>query len=263
MKFSLFSLSFLSLFSLFFLLSVPSCRVNLFERKATFKLRDPSSKKGNLNCFSLLSNLLTKKPNQIPTYLEDKVDLIWYPKAAKRFAFVTHYKMRIEETVYDTFMGIEEKAKFKAAYRLAQSGRGKGIFLFRVAVTAEELDHLKYFVADPSKSKRLQSCVGGVCHIMRNNTKIKIPFPFSQIPTLNVIYLALMQKMGYQRILKVEYVGKNMWRDLLTIEVFDELLVSAVSAVIIVWVATQTKKILPVIIPITEEEIPTPGLKEN
>ena len=219
------------------------------------KQRNPASQFLNERCSETLTKLL-EGTNDLPSYLRDEVDLIWYPK--EDHVFYSHTEIKIQDTVYDSYMWLEEKSKYEGIHRKANSGKGKAFFRFKLAVTPEELENIKRFVEYSNDDTPFQTCIGGVCNIVTKNTKIKIPFPFSQIPTLNALYLTVMQKLGYQRIYKIEYVGKRAWKDLLSSEVFTELsilpLVSGATVAFIVWVLKPSEGIVPMIVPVSGDK---------
>jgi hypothetical protein len=217
--------------------------------------RKPSSLvSSSKSCPSSIKSLI-KKQRQLPEYLEDEVELIWYPKTG--YVATSHTDIKIGETVYNAFLGIKLKRDFESTYNWAKSGKGKGFFRFKLAVTPAELHELKRFVKDPIHRRKLQTCIMGACRVLRENSDIDIPFPFSQVPTLNAIYLTVLQKLGNKRVLKVEYVGEIAWRKLIFSEASSELLMtsaaSAGSIGLIIWVLSDEDKVEQIIVPITNE----------
>ena len=110
----------------------------------------------------------------------------------------------------------------------------------------------------------MQSCVAGVCHIIKKNTTIKIPFPFSHVPVLNAAYLSLIKRLGYSRIVEVYHVVSLNWKSFVSSEAAVELWVTyqlslGVAGLIVLAVDEFNEKIIPIIIPIsaTDDEVIT------
>jgi hypothetical protein len=140
----------------------------------------------------------------------DEVELIWWPRAFTRV--VTHTDIRIGEPLYSAFLGMTKVGDFQRKYDRAIAGKGKVFFRFKLDVNHDQFLKLKEIVDDPTtfKRRKIQSCVGGACKMLREEGIINIPFPFSQVPTLNALYLIFLKRLGHKKILKVEYVGPSL-----------------------------------------------------
>jgi hypothetical protein len=190
----------------------------------------------------------------LPDYLQKHVELIWYPKSGT--IFTSHTDIQIDDTIYSAFLGVKERNTFKKAHASAtRDNTTRGFYRFRLAVSNDEYDNIKNFVADDLGKIRIQTCVSGACRILRNNSSINIPFPFSHVPTLNALYLTMLKKMGYKKIVQVDYFGPNALQNLLSRSVLIEL--SGVGAVIglSVWAINEYGVLEHLIVPITNEAL--------
>ena len=205
------------------------------------------------SCNQLIKNFV-KEPEKLPDYFNGEVEIIWWPRAITKV--ITHTDIRIGSPIYSAFLGLSKTGDFHKKYARAISGEGKPFFRFKLAVSKEEFLRLKSIVddADNYKKRRLQTCIGGACKMLRENTEINIPFPFSQVPTLNALYLMLLKRLGHKKILKVEYVGPNAWQTFLKYEPVVELGLSATAVGLIVWSVNKYGEAEQTVIPISELE---------
>ncbi|MEW6057839.1 MAG: hypothetical protein AB1540_14620 [Bdellovibrionota bacterium] len=202
--------------------------------------------------------------SQATEYINDSVELIWYPRAG--YVLLSHYELGIDGKLYSALMGLEKKTTIEVATRAAKSG-GKGFFRFKLRVTADELDRLKNYVDSNLNKPRFQMCVGGVCKVITKNTRAVIPFPFSKVPTLNAIYLTVAHKLGYSRIVGIEYVGKSAIRNLITTEIPYELWFTYQWAkpvgLAIVWAYNERNELIRLIVPIESNSSEEPESDET
>jgi len=211
--------------------------------------RQPSSGSDNFSCYDTV-----KKIFRYSESYNGEVELIWWPRAFTRV--VTHSDLRVGSEIYSAFLGLSKVGDFQKKYERAITGKGKTFFRFKLAVSQGEYLKLKEIVENPAnlKKRKFQSCIGGACKMLGQNTEIKIPFPFSQVPTLNALYLIFLGKLGHKKILKVEYVGPNVLDTFTKYEPALELLGIGGAFGLAFWTINQYGEVEHTIIPIEEKE---------
>lgn len=206
------------------------------------------------NCIIRAIAKLKKKTKT--EFITDQVEIIWYPKS--ELVVLSHTELKVGDVVYDAFIHLKERGSINESMEAAMRGN-KGFLRFKLAVTKEELQRLEdYINAHNGINRGFDSCVAGVCKVIKKNTGIIIPFPFDRVPSLNALYLTLMKTLGYKRILKVEYVGKNKLKNLLTLETPAELYTSytaiKIAGFLIVYAIDAVDKVIRLVIPVEEDD---------
>lgn len=169
-----------------------------------------------------LQRALSKSPSPRAEMLKDKVEVIFYPKAGG--IIFPHTELSVDGVFWNARKEYKPGATNAVAERAARAG-SKGFFRFKLAVTEDELNSLRGFLKErEGKQIPFQFCASGACKAITQNTGIVIPLPFSKSPALSAAYLTAVQKLGYSRVVKIEYVGKNAFRNLLTPGVIGEAL---------------------------------------
>lgn len=157
--------------------------------------------------------------------IDDKVAIYWYPKAG--YVAISHSELQVGDEIWSGVMVNRLKQETPAIAKQKAMKSNKGYFKFDVSVTPEELKRLQDDLRARNGKSTGQMCIGSACKALTKNTGLVVPFPFTQIPTLNAIYLTAMHKLGYARIPNISYVGKlGPVRNLLTTEVAYELYIT-------------------------------------
>ncbi|MBK9038081.1 MAG: hypothetical protein IPL83_02785 [Bdellovibrionales bacterium] len=151
--------------------------------------------------------------------IEREVEIIWYPNS--QYFPVTHTELVVDGTLWSGFFGYQMEGESVDRERAAKIG-GRGFLSFHLKVTDSELHRIQKYLKENSGKFKLQFCVSAVCNAVTKNSGIVIPFPFSQVPTLAVAYLGLVQKLGYKRVTKIEWVGQRKLGKFLSIQPFFE-----------------------------------------
>jgi hypothetical protein len=189
-------------------------------------------------------------------FFHPEVELLWYPRT--NFVIFTHTEIKIGNNIYDPLLGVHNIKDFDKAVRSAYRNSWNSFFRFKLSVTPRELANLEEFIRLTKGQRRLQTCVGGSCKMLKQFLGLRIPPPFSQIPTLAALYLTIAHKLGYKKILKVEFVGNHHWRTLLGIGPLSELSyaaqLAATGAILIVWAVDYLGDINTFIVPITKNK---------
>lgn len=211
--------------------------------------RLPSSSTEHFSCYEVVKKIIHYSDSY-----NGEVELIWWPRAFTRV--ITHSDLRVGSQIYSAFLGLSKVGDFHKKYERAITGKGKTFFRFKLAVSENEYFKLKEIVENPEnlKKRKFQTCVGGACKMLGQNTDIKIPFPFSQVPTLNALYLIFLKKMGHKKILKVEYVGPNVLETFTKYEPAVELLGITSAIGLAFWTINQYGEVEQTIVPIDEIE---------
>lgn len=190
----------------------------------------------------------------------EEVEVLWWPKAVTRV--FGHTDIVVGKEIFSPFMGLTRVGDLDKKYSRAISNRGKAFFRFKLNLTPDEHARIREFVDNPQnfKDRKIQSCVGGACRILRENTDLNIPFPFSQVPSLNAIYLMILKKLGHKKIVSVEYVHSGLWRTFTSYEPVVEILgvgaATAGTAGLIVWSLNEDDEFEETIIPLTGDSDP-------
>ncbi len=158
--------------------------------------------------------------------LSKEVAILWYPKTYDKA--ITHTELLVGRTLYNPMGGHVVSRTLSKAEQSARNGT-KGFFKFQLKVTDAEFAKLEKFMAENVNQDAFQTCVSGACSAITQNTGIIIPLPFTQIPTLNAIYFSVLNKLGYKRILKIEYIGKDAISNLISTNVVGELVIAGVA----------------------------------
>ncbi len=215
---------------------------------STVSTRFPASETGK-SCFHVMNDLLKWQNNY-----GGHVEILWWPKAFTKV--VSHSDIMVDNQIYSPFFGLTKVGDLEKKYNRAKEGVGKVFFRYRLNLSPIEYSRIKEIVNDPSNftEKKLQTCVGGACKMLRQNTDLSIPFPFSQVPSLNALYLYTLKKLGHKKIVSVEYVGPNLWQSLLTYEPIVEVaaLGGAIGGTIglIVWSLNGEDELEATVVPI-------------
>lgn len=152
----------------------------------------------------------------------NEIGYIWYPKSD--FKIFGHIEIAVDEMHWDATAGFHRSASAEAAARAAGLG-SKGFYRFTLKATDQEMEKMRRYVASNPKFRgSLSTCVSGVCKAISTNMGFIIPPPFKESPFLSAIYLTSLKVLGFSRISKIEYVGKNEFKNLfLTTEIPGEL----------------------------------------
>ena len=137
--------------------------------------------------------------------LNKTIQLLWYPSPG--YEIYTHTEIVVDDIVWNPYHGYEQRGPLSTFKRTAHTAYGKVFVSVHLKVSEEELANLKQFLKEREGISSKQNCIGGACAAISKNTKIIIPYPISKIPTLTAGYLTAMGKLGYERVLKVEYIG--------------------------------------------------------
>ncbi len=138
-----------------------------------------------------------------------QVELIWWTKP--RDPLKTHVELSIEGTLYNSAGNFSRSGTLASAERLAEQRPSRSFIGFSLKVSPEELQRLKAFY-EKNEEKSLspfQSCISGTCHAINSSTGLKIPWPFSAVPTLAALYLTSTHYLGFQRITKIRVVNPS------------------------------------------------------
>lgn len=151
--------------------------------------------------------------------IDKEVEIIWYPNS--QYFPVTHTELVVDGTLWNGFFGYQMEGVSVDRERAAKIG-GRGFLSFHLKVTDSELHRIQDYLKQNSGKFKLQSCVSALCKAVTKNSGIVIPFPFSKVPTLAVSYLGLVQKLGYKRVTKIEWVGQRKLSRFLSVQPFFE-----------------------------------------
>ncbi len=173
------------------------------------------SARASLNCQSYFGSPI------IPVEgLTEIVKLVWYPKS--QYVMLSHVELAVDGQMWDATSGFSKRGTLKSRKRATKSG-GYGYFSFSLRVTSEEMAKLQMYLEENLDKRKAQMCISGACRALRKNTGIYIPFPFSKVPTFSAMYLSLGRLIGNKRIERIDYVGKNRLKSLLSLAVANEI----------------------------------------
>lgn len=153
--------------------------------------------------------------------IEKEIEIIWYPNS--KYFPVTHTEIVVDGTLWSGFFGYQMEGDSVDRERAAKTG-GKGFLSFHLKVTDSELHRIQEYLKENSGKFKFQSCVSAACKAVTKNSGIVIPFPFSQVPTLAAAYLGVLQKLGYKRVTKIEWIGQRKLSKFLSVQPFFESL---------------------------------------
>lgn len=176
--------------------------------------------------------------------LTETIQYVWYPKS--EFTIISHVDLAVNGKMWDGTAGFKIKGTEKERERAARMSE-RGYFSFSLRVTPEEKAQMQSYLQENLGKIQFQMCASGACKAIEANTGITIPFPFSHIPTLSAIYLSLGRLIGYKRIERIDYVGKNGLRNLLSPAVIVE---GGIGFGLIVWFTSKTGELIQQVIPI-------------
>jgi hypothetical protein len=125
----------------------------------------------------------------------------------------THTKIQAADGVWDP-QTYYLNGNWEYMRRAARLGRN-GFFRFVINASPEQADQLSEWLATHS---RRGYCVQGACKALRVGLRMnRIPWIFTQNPTMNAVYLSTFGRMGKSPLVtRVEYHGKNPWLRLAT-----------------------------------------------
>jgi len=159
----------------------------------------------NKDIFASYSNAcksLMQKQNGVKTeWVNNNVAIIHFPAA-------WHTEVMVNGMLYNPFGNYYREFESLEALKKSAMNR-KAIIKFGIKVNNEELKKIEDFIKN--NKTFFQSCVGGACRAINENTSMTIPFPFSQLPVFNLIYLTLLKISGldFKRIESIEYIGRK------------------------------------------------------
>ncbi len=142
--------------------------------------------------------------------VDDSVAIIWFPKTNDTF---TTTNLEHDGKLFGTQNGFRIKGSISALKRLDEI-KHTGHFRFGINTTAEERKKLDAILASSALTNI--SCVAGACRALREAGIMRTPIIIRNVPILNTVYLATLRLLPGSKITRVEYVGENKLKTILS-----------------------------------------------
>lgn len=152
------------------------------------------------------SSLFTRDIGVASKDLTENIHILYYPNNGLD---LTRVDIEVEGIIWNASGGYGKTGDYQARLRAAKRFDHLNMLNYQISITESELKNIKEYLSVREGRRELQSCVSGLCKLLRNNTGINIPFPFTQVPSLSALYLRVYNKLSKRRVKAVEYFGNN------------------------------------------------------
>ncbi|MBN8541048.1 MAG: hypothetical protein J0L82_11725 [Deltaproteobacteria bacterium] len=172
-------------------------------------------------CIFLVQNVLAEDcPNsfhklfQRQETVDSSVAIIWFPKTDNIY---TTTNIEADDTIWGTQLGFYAKSSVDAFKRLHRQKK-TGHYRFAMRVSQPELEKLRLILLDTTTNNA--TCVGGTCNAFSKAGIQRFPFPVNLSPSLNALYLAVNRLIPGSRVTKIEFVGEQPLKTILSSKEF-------------------------------------------